>query len=180
MTAPTRTDLAHVERLSADELLAAADELAALLADVVDGGSSLGFLAPLDRQDAADWWRGLAPAVAQGRLAVWAARDAERITGTVSLGFTDKPNGRHRAEILKLMVHRSARGQGLARTLLAAAERTAAEADMTLLILDTETGSPAESLYRAGGWTAAGVIPDYATDPAGALHPTTVFFKKLH
>ncbi|TGA96961.1 GNAT family N-acetyltransferase [Streptomyces sp. MZ04] len=166
MTAPARTDLARRERLSADELLVAADELAALLADVVDGGSSLGFLAPLDRTAAADWWRGLAPAVAQARLAVWAARDAERITGTVSLGFTDKPNGRHRAEILKLMVHRSARGQGLARTLLATAERAAAEAGVTLLILDTETGSPAESLYRTGGWTAAGVIPDYATDPA--------------
>ncbi|MEV8021811.1 GNAT family N-acetyltransferase [Streptomyces sp. NPDC086554] len=185
MTAPTRSavtrpaPLAPLARLSADELLAAADELAALLADVVDGGSSLGFLAPLDRKDAADWWRGLAPAVAQGRLAVWAARDADRITGTVSLGFTDKPNGRHRAEIRKLMVHRSARGQGLARTLLATAERTAAEAGVTLLILDTETGSPAESLYRSGGWTAAGVIPDYAADPAGVLHPTTLFFKKV-
>ncbi|MGW7082771.1 N-acetyltransferase family protein [Streptomyces sp. NPDC054871] len=166
-------------RLSTEQLIAAADDLAALLADVVDGGSSLGFLAPLDRAAAADWWRGLAPAVADGRLAVWAARDAEQVIGTVSVGFVDKPNGRHRAEILKLMVHSSARGRGLARTLLAAAEQAAADAGVTLLILDTETGSPAESLYRSGGWTAAGVIPDYATDPAGALHPTTLFFKKV-
>ncbi|MGW7074595.1 N-acetyltransferase family protein [Streptomyces sp. NPDC054866] len=166
-------------RLSTEQLIAAADDLAALLADVVDGGSSLGFLAPLDRATAADWWRGLAPAVADGRLAVWAARDAEQVIGTVSVGFVDKPNGRHRAEILKLMVHSSARGRGLARTLLTAAEQAAADAGVTLLILDTETGSPAESLYRSGGWTAAGVIPDYATDPAGALHPTTLFFKKV-
>ncbi|MEU5952565.1 GNAT family N-acetyltransferase [Streptomyces sp. NPDC047525] len=166
-------------RLSAEQLVAAADDLGALLADVVDGGSSLGFLAPLGPTAAADWWRGLAPAVAEGRLAVWAARDAERVTGTVSVGFVDKPNGRHRAEILKLMVHGSARGQGLARTLLATAEQVAAEAGVTLLVLDTETGSPAESLYRSGGWTAAGVIPDYAADPAGVLHPTTLFFKKV-
>ncbi|MEV2256164.1 GNAT family N-acetyltransferase [Streptomyces sp. NPDC050147] len=168
-----------VTRLSAEQLLAASEDLAALLADVVDGGSSLGFLAPLDRTAAADWWRSLAPAVAAGRLAVWVARDGERVTGTVSVGFVDKPNGRHRAEILKLMVHGSARGRGLARTLLAAAEQAAADAGVTLLILDTETGSPAESLYRNGGWTAAGVIPDYAADPAGVLHPTTLFFKKV-
>lgn len=166
-------------RLSSDQLLAAAVDLTDLLADIVDGGSSLGFLAPLDRAAAADWWRSLAPAVADGRLAVWVVRDGERITGTVSLGFVDKPNGRHRAEILKLMVHDSARGRGLARTLLSTAEQAAADAGVTLLILDTETGSPAESLYRHGGWTAAGVIPDYAADPAGVLHPTTLFFKKV-
>lgn len=166
-------------RLTADQLSAGSDDLGALLADVVEGGSSLGFLAPLDRAAAAAWWRGLAPAVAEGRLAVWVARDAERVTGTVSVGFVDKPNGRHRAEILKLMVHGSARGQGLARALLATAEQAAADAGVTLLVLDTETGSPAESLYRSGGWTAAGIIPDYAADPAGALHPTTLFFKKV-
>ncbi|MEV0318356.1 GNAT family N-acetyltransferase [Streptomyces sp. NPDC050658] len=176
MTAPTRSTVA---RLSATELHAAADELADLFADVVNGGASLGFLAPFDREAAADWWRSLAPAVAENRLAVWAARSPEGITGTISLGFTDKPNGRHRAEILKLMVHRSARGQGLARTLLATAERAATDADVTLLILDTETGSPAESLYRAEGWTEAGVIPDFAADPTGELHPTTLFFKKV-
>ncbi|MEV6751382.1 GNAT family N-acetyltransferase [Streptomyces sp. NPDC051214] len=171
MSAPTR--------LSAGQLKSVADHLASLLADVVDGGSSLGFLAPLDRTAAADWWRSLTPAVAEGRLAIWVARDGERITGTVSVGFVDKPNGRHRAEILKLMVHGSARGRGLARTLLATAEQAAAEAGVTLLVLDTETGSPAESLYRRGGWTAAGTIPDYAADPAGVLHPTTLFFKKV-
>ncbi|MGW0906121.1 GNAT family N-acetyltransferase [Streptomyces sp. NPDC002853] len=166
-------------RLTAGQLRETADDLADLLADVVEGGSSLGFLAPLDRTAAADWWRSLAPAVAGGRLAIWVVRDGERVTGTVSVGFVDKPNGRHRAEIAKLMVHGSARGRGLARTLLATAERAAADAGVTLLVLDTETGSPAESLYRRGGWTVAGVIPDYAADPAGMLHPTTLFFKKV-
>lgn len=166
-------------RLSADQLISTAGDLGSLLADVVADGSSLGFLAPLDETIAADWWRGLAPSVADGRLAVWAAHDGERVTGTVSVGFVDKPNGRHRAEIFKLMVHSSARGRGLARSLLAVAEQEAADAGVTLLILDTETGSPAESLYRSGGWTAGGVIPDYAADPAGVLHPTTLFFKKV-
>ncbi|AZM58074.1 GNAT family N-acetyltransferase [Streptomyces sp. WAC 01529] len=166
-------------RLDADTLLEYAHDLAGLLTDIVRGGASLGFLADLDRTAAAAWWRGLAPAVGEGQLAVWAARDAERITGTVSLAFTDKPNGRHRAEIAKLMVHPSARGKGLARALLSAAEEAAADAGVTLLVLDTETGSPAEALYEKAGWTRAGTIPDYATDPAGTLHPTTLFYKRF-
>ncbi|MEV5976356.1 GNAT family N-acetyltransferase [Streptomyces sp. NPDC052114] len=157
---------------------ASADALADLLVDTVRGGNSLGFLADLDHAGAAAWWRGLGTAVAAGHLAVWTARDADGVTGTVSLAFVDKPNGRHRAEIAKLMVHPRARGQGLARTLLAAAEDAAARAGVTLLVLDTETGSPAESLYERAGWTRSGTIPDYATDPAGNLHPTTVFYRR--
>jgi hypothetical protein len=48
---------------------------------------------------------------------------------------------------------------------------------VTLLNLDTETDSPAESLYRSEGWTRAGVIPDYARTPSGVLRPTTIFYK---
>ncbi|MBO1329747.1 GNAT family N-acetyltransferase [Streptomyces sp. VRA16 Mangrove soil] len=148
--------------------------------DVVDGGSSLGFLHGLTRDEAIAWWNDLAPAVADGSLAVWAAADPSgRCLGTISLGFGTMPNGRHRAEVRKLMVHSAARGQGLGRTLLAAAERTAAERGITLLVLDTETGSPAERFYRAAHWQQAGTIPDYAADPAGVLRPTTLFYKHL-
>lgn len=176
-SAPTGQDV--VTRLDAARLLDRADGLAGLLVDTVRGGASLGFLAGLERAEAAAWWRGLAGAVESGGLAVWAAHDGTRVTGTVGVAFVDKPNGRHRAEITKLMVHPSARGRGLARALLATAEEAAADAGVTLLVLDTETGNPAESLYGGAGWTRAGTIPDYATDPAGTLHPTTLFYKRL-
>ncbi|MEU6123950.1 GNAT family N-acetyltransferase [Streptomyces sp. NPDC047123] len=171
-------------RLDPAGLRDAAEGLADLLVDTVRGGASLGFLAGLDRAAAAAWWRGLAPALADGRLAVWALTDDQgeggrRVTGTVGLAFEDKPNGRHRAEITKLMVHRSARGKGHARALLAAAEQAAVRAGVTLLVLDTETGSPAQALYRSAGWAEAGSIPDYAADPAGVLHATTLYYKRL-
>ncbi|GAA2898638.1 hypothetical protein GCM10010524_33400 [Streptomyces mexicanus] len=108
-----------------------------------------------------------------------AADAPDRVTGTVSLAYPDKPNSRHRAELVKLMVHPRARGQGLGRRLLTTAEDAAATAGVTLLHLDTETGSPAEHLYRTAGWTRAGVIPDYAASPLGELRPTTLFFKRL-
>ncbi len=168
-----------VTRIDAARFPDYAGGLAELLVDTVRGGASLGFLAGLERAEAAAWWRGLAPAVESGGLAVWTAHDGTRVTGTVGVAFVDKPNGRHRAEITKLMVHPSARGRGLARRLLAAAEEAAADAGVTLLVLDTETGSPAETLYGKAGWTRAGTIPDYATDPAGTLHPTTLFYKRL-
>ncbi|MFI1677806.1 GNAT family N-acetyltransferase [Streptomyces sp. NPDC020607] len=173
----------RLERLTAAGLRAVAGQLGDLLADTVRGGNSLGFLAGLDRAAASGWWRGLGPDVEAGRLAVWVARDGERgdsrVTGTVSVAFTDKPNGRHRAELAKLMVHPDARGQGLARALLTTAEHAATQAGVTLLVLDTETGSPAETVYRGAGWTEAGTIPDYAADPSGALHATTLFYKRL-
>ncbi|WP_371668008.1 GNAT family N-acetyltransferase [Streptomyces sp. NBC_00289] len=168
-----------VTRLDGDQLAQCIDELATLLIDAVDGGASVGFLAPLDHAAAATWWRGRAEPVATGRLAVWAARDGARVLGTVSLAFPDKPNSRHRAELVKLMVHRDARGHGLGRTLLETAESAAAATGVTLLHLDTETDSPAESLYRSAGWTRAGVIPDYAAEPGGLLRPTTLYYKHV-
>ncbi|GAA2474335.1 GNAT family N-acetyltransferase [Streptomyces thermolineatus] len=172
-----------ITRLSADEFRAGVEGLAGVLADTVAGGSSVGFLSPFDRDAAAAWWRTRQPAVDDGSLVVWAAHGpggvADGITGTVGLALEPKPNGRHRAEIVKLMVHRDARGRGLGRALLATAEQAAARAGAGLLLLDTETGSTAERLYLASGWTRYGVVPGYATDPAGALRDCSFFYKQL-
>ncbi|MBN0043025.1 GNAT family N-acetyltransferase [Streptomyces actuosus] len=168
-----------MRRLDASGLREYAGPLADLLADTVADGASVGFLAPLDRVAALAWWQERADAVAAGRLAVWAAGDGGAVAGTVGLAFADKPNSRHRAELVKLMVRPQARGRGLGRTLLATAEEAAAVAGVSLLHLDTETGSPAERLYAAAGWTRAGVIPDYAADPGGVLKPTTLYYKAI-
>ncbi|MFF1277669.1 GNAT family N-acetyltransferase [Streptomyces marokkonensis] len=167
-----RPDAAHILRLT--------DELAELLTDTVNGGASVGFLGPLDRAEAGAWWAQRSAAVAAGRLAVWVAcEEPGRVLGTVSLALPDKPNSTHRAELVKLMVRRRARGRGLGRRLLTVAEEAAAARGITLLHLDTETGSPAEHLYRSSGWTPVGAIPDYAADPAGMLRPTTIYYKRL-
>ncbi|MER7703566.1 GNAT family N-acetyltransferase [Kitasatospora sp. NPDC097605] len=159
----------------------AARQLGELMADTVDAGASIGFLAPLDRGAAADWWRALAPDVEAGRLLLWVAEsDGEgRIAGTVQLRPATTANGRHRADVAKLMVHRADRGRGLAGRLLAALESAAAARGLRTLVLDTETGSPAERMYAAAGWTRVGTVPDFATDPAGVPCATTVFYKAL-
>ncbi|GAA3740499.1 GNAT superfamily N-acetyltransferase [Spinactinospora alkalitolerans] len=168
-----------VTRLSADDLHAEADGLAELLADAVEGGDSLGFLAPFDQEQAAAWWLAQRAAVEEGGLAVWAARSTEGVVGTVGLALSAKPNARHRAEVVKLMVRRDARGRGLARLLLATAEQAAADAGVELLLLDTETGSAAENLYLSAGWTRFGIVPDYAAEPGGRLRDCSFYFKRL-
>ncbi|MFJ6015646.1 GNAT family N-acetyltransferase [Streptomyces sp. NPDC092952] len=171
--------MTEIAPVSGPELITYADELAALLMDAVADGASVGFLAPLDRTAAAAWWRERAGSVEGGPLRIWIARDGERIAGTISLARATLPNARHRAEVAKLMVRGSARGRGLGRTLLDTVERSAADAGISLLVLDTESGSPAERLYRAAGWTESGSIPNYAADPAGALRPTTLYYKEI-
>ncbi|MGW7050089.1 GNAT family N-acetyltransferase [Streptomyces sp. NPDC054887] len=177
---PARPAAVHViTRLSADEFRAEVRNLAGVLADAVDDNASVGFLAPFGPDEAAAWWAAQQPAVADGSLRVWAARGPSGTTGTFALSFSPRPNGRHRAELVKLMVHRGARGQGLGRALLDTAEREAARAGATLLLLDTEGSSPAERLYRSAGWTHYGTVPDYAADPAGTLKACSFFYKRL-
>ncbi|GAA3388719.1 GNAT family N-acetyltransferase [Streptomyces roseoviridis] len=173
--------LDRVLRLSpADIRSRAADGLAALLCDAVEGGASVGFLAPLEPAEAAAWWRTAAEDAERGVREVWAALGpADEVLGAVTLVRDGKANGRHRGEIARLVVHGSARGRGLGARLLATAEAHAAAQGLTLLVLDTETDSPAERLYRAAGWTAAGVIPDFAAAPDGTLRPTTLYYKRL-
>ncbi|WNV90131.1 GNAT family N-acetyltransferase [Umezawaea sp. Da 62-37] len=154
-------------------------ELADVLVDAVEGGASVGFLLPLDRANAASWWEDLAPAVASGSLLLWVARIDGRVVGTVQVRLATMPNARHRGELAKLLVHRSARGRGIARALVEAAEQGAADAGITLLILDTETRSPAHGIYTHLGWTEVGTIPDYALDPKGEQSPTTIFYKRI-
>ncbi|MFC9593032.1 GNAT family N-acetyltransferase [Streptomyces sp. NPDC056944] len=170
-----------VERLSPEAVRAHAPAgLAALLVDAVDGGASVGFLGPLDPAEAASWWTGVAEEAGRGVRDVWAAHGPDgRLTGVVTLVRAGAANGRHRGEIARLLVHRSARGRGLGRRLLATAEAHAAATGLRLLVLDTQTDSPAERLYRGAGWTPAGTIPDFAADPAGTLRATTLYYKRL-
>ncbi|MEV0052422.1 hypothetical protein AB0H34_18195 [Saccharopolyspora shandongensis] len=103
-----------ITRLSAADFRDSVKELADLLVDVVDDGFSLGFLEPFDQAAAVTWWEAREAAVADGDLVVWAAHGPDGIVGTVSLALEAKPNGRNRAEIVKLMVHRDAAARGWA------------------------------------------------------------------
>lgn len=154
------------------------EPLAELLIDAVHSGASVGFLAPLAMATAQDYWRGVLHSVGESLL-LWVAELDGRIVGSVQLALCEKENGRHRGEVQKLFVHRSARGHGIATQLMAAAEAEARHRNRTLLVLDTLLGSQAEEVYLHLGWTRAGEIPQYAAAPDGEIFPTVVYFKAL-
>ncbi len=168
-----------IRQLSRDETLAALPALCEVMADCVEGGASVGFMSPFSAEDGVPFWQGVAEAVGQGQTLLFAAEHDGQISGTVQVGFATKPNQPHRGDLMKLLVHRRARGLGLARLLMETAEREAARHGRTLLVLDTATGEPAEAIYEKLGWERAGVIPDYALFPDGRYCSTTLFFKRL-
>lgn len=168
-----------IRLLDEAETRARLGELAAVLTDCVAGGASVGFMAPLTPDEALAFWRDAAAAVGEGATLLFVAEEAGRIAGTVQVGLRQMPNQPHRADVKKLLVMEAARGRGLARRLMAAAEAAAARHGKTLLVLDTASGSPAETLYARLGWRRAGIIPDYALYPDGRMCATTLFYKRL-
>lgn len=151
-------------------------DLGTLLVDAVDGGASIGFLAGVTLADAVAFWRRALPGVH-----TWVARlqDGGPVVGVVQLHPAKLPNGAHRADVAKLLVHRAARGRGVASALMARLEQEAREQGRWLLLLDTEAGSAAQAFYVRAGWQVVGVIEDHAVTPQGQLAPTTFLVKRL-
>jgi ribosomal protein S18 acetylase RimI-like enzyme len=170
---------ASIERLDGGAALAAAGDLAALIADAVEGGASVGFASPPDAREALGWGEGVAAEVESGRALLLVARARGVVCGSVQLLRASSPNGAHRGEVAKLLVRRDARRQGIGRALMGAVEAAARAAGLSTLVLDTEAGSDAERLYRLLGWTLAGTIPDYAASPAGGLRTTSIYYRLL-
>jgi acetyltransferase len=153
-------------------------QLASLLVDAVTGGASVSFMSDLQFDQAVEWWRKTLSA-SPSRAVVLVARDELGIVGTVQLQPSWAPNQVHRADVAKLIVHRRARGRGIARTLMQEIERHAREQRFTLLVLDTCKGSAAEKLYTSLGWVRVGVIPNYALNPDETPCDTVYFYKQL-
>ncbi len=174
------TDLAMtVRRLAADEAASRIDELAALLVDAVANGASVNFLAGFDHAGAVAFWRGQTPRLADGSRIIFVAEASGAIVGTAVLTLAPQPNQPHRADVGKMLVHSAMRRRGLGAHLLTAVEETARGLGRTLLMLDTETGSAGDRLYRRAGWTAFGIVPGHALTPDGRPAPTTFFYKQI-
>jgi GNAT superfamily N-acetyltransferase len=154
--------------------------LSSILVDCVDGGASVGFMAPLDDGRAALFWRGALAEAARGDRVVLVAEDAVsgQAIGTVSVSLAAPENQPHRGEITKMLVRRDARRRGTGEHLMRAAEEAARIHGKTLLVLDTASAD-AERLYQRLGWSRVGTIPDYALGPHGGLVDTVVFYKVL-
>jgi GNAT superfamily N-acetyltransferase len=169
-----------VRTLSGQEAFAHIPALCEVLIDCVEGGASVSFMAPLAREKAERFWRGVAEGVASGERTLLVAADSEagEILGTVQLILGQPENQPHRADVSKMLVRSSARRRGIGGALMRAVEDEARRAAKTLLVLDTAS-EEAERLYERSGWTRVGVVPGYALFPDGCPCDTAYYYKQL-
>ena len=155
------------------------DQLCNVLIDCVEGGASISFMLPMTLDKAERFWHGVAEGVANNeRVLLVAQSEQGEIVGSVQVVLAQPENQPHRADISKMIVHRSARKQGIAAALMVAAEAEALREGKTVLVLDTASDD-AERVYRKLGWLECGVIPDFALLPGGGLCATTYFYKRI-
>ena len=129
------------------------DMLGEILHAIVHDGAGVSFIVPFSLDDGRAFWQ---------------------------LDLAVPPNQRHRAEVLKLLVHPTVRRCGIARALMVELEAVAESEGRTLLTLDTWSGSAAELLYRSLGYVTVGVIPRYARGSlTPELEPATIMYKEL-
>jgi GNAT superfamily N-acetyltransferase len=157
----------------------ALDQLAGVLVDCVEGGASVSFMAPFSHDEALTFFRKVAASVAAGDTVLLAAEIDGKIVGTVQLGLDTPPNQPHRADIRKMLVHRSARGHGIGAALMTAVEEEARRRGRWLVVLDTVPNENGHRLYLRAGWTQTGLVPDYALFPDGRLCDTAIMWKRL-
>jgi GNAT superfamily N-acetyltransferase len=169
----------EIRRLTPGETWERLDELAGVLADCVDGGASVGYLAPFSHEDARGVFEAYARDAEEGDRIILGAFLDGNLVGTAQLVVGVPPNQPHRADVARVLVHRSARRRGIAQRLMEQLEQEAREEGKTLLVLDAVTGGDAARLYERLGWNTVGVIPGYALYPDGRLCDTTVFWKSL-
>ena len=169
----------EIQKLNADAAQNALPELAEMLQASVSQGASIGFVMPFTLEQAQAFWRRLLPAIEREERILLVARQAGRVVGTVQLLLDMPDNGRHRAEVVKLMVHPQARRQGIARELMLQIQQRAIQHQRHLLVLDTLTGDTAEGMYRQLGFQLAGSIPQYARASSGSALDATSYMYKL-
>lgn len=168
----TTIDIEHVTALSERDV----EQLAELLSAVVEHGASVGFLPPVELDEARAYWRRAVEAV---EVILLVARQGTRIVGTVQLQNSSKRNAPHRAEVNKLLVHPRMQRRGIGRALMCQLERIASEQGRTTLHLDTREGDRSNEFYRSLGWTMAGIIPCWAESADGSLDGTVFYYKLL-
>jgi acetyltransferase len=155
------------------------EQLVDLLIDAVDSGASIGFMPPILRAEALAYWQDVIGAMRTGRRVLLVAMDGSLVQGSVQLDLEPRANGNHRAEAIKLFVHRRARRRGLATSLMLEVESTARRLGRTLLLMDTRKGGEAEKMCESLGYTRYGEVPKYARSGDGRLDASVFYYHQL-
>ena len=174
----TETSLS-IQSVTAIELERRLPAFTELLRGVVNGGTPMGFLAPLGPGDAMDYWLSLRSELnARTRLLLAAFLDGT-LVGSGQLAFPQWQNARHRAELQKLFVASAARGRGIGKALMSALHDKARDHGRTLVTLNTRRTTGAQEFYEELGYHVAGVVPGWTVGRIGERYDTVLMYQEL-
>jgi ribosomal protein S18 acetylase RimI-like enzyme len=156
-----------IRALTAAQTTDHAEALGKLLCDAVNGGASVGFIPPLDRETAWAHWIEVSRRIAAGGVHLLVAEQGNEMVGAVQVIEAPLPDARHRAEITQWMVRALYRQRGYGRRLLTQAQVLAQSRGRNTLTMYTLAGDRSERLLLACGWTLCGEVVDHARGAEG-------------
>ena len=165
--------------IAPSELIEVIGDLTDVFVETVNGGSPLGFMPPISRDQARDYWISLLPELRAVRRLLIVAMAHGRVVGSTQLQLSPRANSPHRAEVEKVFVARSARGCGVGTALMRAVEDVALQHGRTLLLLNTRFNEAPYFWYKVLGYSDVGVIPGWTIGPTGERFDHVSMFKEL-
>jgi ribosomal protein S18 acetylase RimI-like enzyme len=140
----------------------APDQVHWVVAAVVELGGAVGWVSVPDRAESDRWLAERVAEAAAGRSRLALVSAGGRLAGLGRWSWYASPAVAVNADIRQVMVHPGARGQGLARTLVAALVEDARERGVETLTLDVRGNNHAAmALYETFGFEIAGRLPDF-------------------
>src|SRR5689334_2913810 len=146
-------DTVSIRVIAAPELIDVIGDLSDILVETVNGGAPLGFMPPISRDTARDYWISLLPELRSLRRILLVAMTNGRVVGSAQLELSRRGNSPHRANVEKVFVARSARGHGVGTMLMNTIEEVALHHGRTLLLLNTRNDLPPHFWYRSLGYS---------------------------
>ncbi|HET9636097.1 MAG TPA: GNAT family N-acetyltransferase [Gemmatimonadaceae bacterium] len=172
-------DVVSMRVIAAPELIDVITDLSDLFVETVNGGSPLGFMPPITRDTARDYWISLLPELRSLRRILLVAMAEGRVIGSAQLELSRRGNSPHRATVEKVFVGRSARGRGVGTFLMNAIEDVALQHGRTLLLLNTRFDLPPHRWYQSLGYRDVGVIPGWTIGANGERFDHVSMYKEL-
>jgi ribosomal protein S18 acetylase RimI-like enzyme len=141
---------------------AAIDAAYRVVEAVMKLGGAVGWVHVPDRTEAAEWLTAIAAEVAAGRTRMAVVSAGGRVEALGRWSWYAKPAVGVNGEILQVMVHPDARGQGLSRLLVGALVDDARAHRVETLTLDVRGNNHAAmALYESFGFEVSGRLPDF-------------------
>lgn len=165
--------------VSSSDLEEQVASFAELFKETVNGGASLGYVAPVTHNAARDYWLGIRPELDSGVRLLLAAYAEEQLVGAGQLFLPDWPAARHRSEVHKVLVGSQMRGHGVGKQLMTALHETSRRRGRSLILLNTRRGGSAERFYMRLGYKQVGVVPGYIAAQGGLRYDSVMLYLEL-